>query len=532
MLVRRVRSRLFLSLLVLALCAGAGLSLALSRDAFLRGSDSYYYALQSDHWAATGEVKIPDSSPLHRFNGLLIRAGLNGESAIRLWVGLSLTALGAAAAWLVARQKASLILIAVFLWLLLSPSALFTALEFPKMFSCLILIPLWFLPLASRKPLWPLALLLAAATLLLHRAALPWVVVFSLSVLFAYGRSPLKLRVSWLATIFILALFAAAYVFFVQDRFRIVDFSRFSWQDVEPGLYTLLRRDRLPASIRIELIAAPLLLLVLAVRLGSRGTVPRRVLFLPFGLLLPALFPFGSAEIFAVGERFAICVPVLSLVGSLFLLGQAEAVPSEASEEDRAYREHFALGVGWGLAGGLYRYAAWGGLVLASLFLFAAAPQRLRFAHPLELDPPFAGYQRAVAYLQGKEIPMLIAHKGFVYFYKFRLKREAFPYEPEAHWNPARIGRVVAGLTPEEVNSAAGARCEWKDGLMESIPETDYFFVREDCWREIRAHFKREDDPALFEIVWDGAWNPSRPRPAFLYAKHRGDPKDEFSALP
>lgn len=107
------------------------LYLQLSKDDFLRGPDAYYYALQADYWATTGEVKIPDSSFVHRVNGQLQRFGLQTESAVRIWVVLSLFLLCSITVYLF--RTINLLITSVIVgWLLLSPSLLFVAIEFPS----------------------------------------------------------------------------------------------------------------------------------------------------------------------------------------------------------------------------------------------------------------------------------------------------------------------------------------------------------------------------------------------------------------
>ncbi len=38
-----------------------------------------------------------------------------------------------------------------------------------------------------------------------------------------------------------------------------------------------------------------------------------------------------------------------------------------------------------------------------------------------------------------KEIPMLIVHRGMHFYYKYQTGRDAFSYEPEAHWDKTRV---------------------------------------------------------------------------------------------
>jgi len=503
------RSRLLPLFFAFAFLASGAFYLGLQRDPYLRGSDAYYYALQADHWASTGEVKIPDSGFIHRVNGLVIRAGLSPETALRLWIAVSLLAMGCAVALLIGNLPefhpwASSL---VYFWILLSPTLAFTAVEFPKMFSAWLALPLWLVPLAVRKRAWPLAILLSFATVLLHRMAMPWAILFSIAVFLTRGK--IQIRRFWLWPAMGVLMIAGAYAIFFQDRLHWLDVSRFSWEKLQPGVYTLLARERLPRALKFELIAAFGIFLACGMAFWRNALAPRRILLLPAALILPGLVPLGSAEIFGIGERYALSLVPIFLLGSLFLLGQTRRRAVSAPAIARVLALAAASGV----------------VLLVSL------RWRLEGSHPLAIDPPFARYEKAVDALRGREIPMLIAHKGFVFFYKHQLKREAFPYEPEAHWNRERIWRVVDGLSAEELNYFSGERCGWTSGMMAALPETDYFLIREDCWQALRGKITAEDDADLYERAWATAINPSQPRPKFLYAKHRNDAQDEFPAI-
>lgn len=499
---------IFLILLFLGALQSAAIFLRLQEDACLRGADAYYYALQADYWARTGEVKIPDSSPVHRITGSLERAGPSMETAQRLWIALSLAlmCLGAGLLLLASRRPGNSRHAILYLWLLASPSILFAAIEFPKMFSWAMLIPFWFLPLCGGKNRRWWAIPVSLGTVLLHRAALPPAAVFSgLVLLLRWRRDWRRWWMRILPGIFALGILAAVYFYFFPDRLTTGDISRLTWQNRQPGFLTLLSRENLPTAIRMELLLSPLFFFIVALRFWHSADADRKEILLPLGLALPAFFPFGSEEVFGVGERYAVLLPMILCAGALFLSARM-AAPALADWKK--------LAIG----------AAIGGIVVFTASL------RLEAAHPLSLDPDYAAFDRVTTALKQEEIPMLIAQRSLVFFYKAKLAREAFPYEPEDHWNRQRIWRVIYQIDPEALDYYLEAHCKWGSGLLKPLPVSDYTLLREDCWREMRAKITPEENTGLYEKVWRTHLNPSRKRPPFLYAKHRDDPPEEFSA--
>ncbi len=103
------------------------------------------------------------------------------------------------------------------------------------------------------------------------------------------------------------------------------------------------------------------------------------------------------------------------------------------------------------------------------------------------------------------------------FFYKYTPRRDAFSYEPEPHWNKHRVWRLVYGAAPEEIFAYLPASCGWG---------------REDCFTSLRAAVDGNANPQLHTLLWQNDINPSKARPAFLYAKHQGDEAEEFPALP
>lgn len=500
---------IFLVLLFLGALGSAAIFIRLQEDPYLRGTDAYYYALQADYWARTGEVKIPDSSPVYRIAGGFKRAGLSMETAQRLWIALSLAvvSLGAGLLLLAGHRPGNSPRVILYLWLLASPSTLFTAIEFPKMFSWAMLIPFWFLPLlGERKHFW-WAIPVSLGAVLLHRAALPPAAVFSGMVLLLFRWGRWKWR--WthiLPGICTLGILTTVYFYFFPDHLTAGDFARLKWQDLKPGFLTLLSRENLPTAIRMELLLAPLFFALVAFRFWHNADADRREILFPLGLALPAFFPFGSEEVFGVGERYAILLPMILLTGALFLSARTPAPVFSAWKKA-------VMGT------------AIGGVAVFAVFL------RLEAAHPASLDPDYVAFDRITVALQQEDIPMLIAQRSLVFFYKAKLAREAFPYEPEDHWNRQRIWRVIYRINPEELDYYLEARCKWRSGLIKPLPVPDFTLLREDCWQEMRAKITFAENTDLHEKVWRTHLNPAQKRPPFLYAKHRGDPAGEFSAV-
>lgn len=489
---------------------GAFVSLerVLSHDDFLRGSDAYYYALQANYYAKTGAVKIPDSSFVHRATGTLQKNGLSTESALRTWQGVSLLIFFGTMTLLslAGRSGLSFSSALVLLYLGVSPSLLFVALEFPKFFTMLPLLPLWLLPWISKRSWAPLAWSLVPLTCLLHRAALPIAAVFAVASALVYLVKRVRLsRRVWVGLATMALLLAAAF-FLLPDRLRLLDFQRISWQQPHIGLINLLSRRQLPLGVKLELIVLPLLAIVLGIRLWRTHPERRFELLPTFSLWLPAFFPFGGAEVFGPGERYAILLPALSLINCLIFLREPIQRPWQTWQK-------FLLPI------------------LACVPALAAS-SRLEISHPKKLDPNFSEYRRVSEELEKLDIPMLIASKGLVFYYKYRWMREAFPYEPEKHWDKTRIWRITYAIAPDELFHYLPESCSWDGGLTQTLQTPNYILIREDCWDLFRKKILPEDDEDLYERVWQSPMNPSKHRPAFLYPKHADDLDEEFPALP
>ncbi len=500
-----ISRRLLLILAASTFVASVLLCREFAHEPYLRGADAYYYALQAEYWAKTGSVKIPDSSPIHRITGSIEKAGLTGESAVRVWETFSLFLLGLAALTLVSRRHDFK---NVLLWfcLSLSPSLLFTAVEFPKFFSAILLVPLWYTALKSNFYPRRSAILLATLSVLLHRAALPLAVAFAVAVVIPGRRWTSLSRKTVLAFGSTCIVAVTGYWVIFRDHFHWLDLDRISFlsfQDARPGIVGLLSRPFLPWAIRIEV---ALVLVGFGIWTARRWKDRSIEWLLPMALCLPAFIPFGSEEVLGVGERYALLLPAFLVISMIFLsIKNGEPVRWARPQQT------------------------------AAVFLAAAVPffsgPRLDLAHPRSLDTDLPAFEQLVREISPIAPPMLIARKDFVFFYKFRLMREAFPYEPEDHWDKTRIWRLVYAVTPEEINYYLSERCGWEGGLVQSLPVSEYNLIREDCWEEMRAKISPSENPDLYHRVGETWLNPSRKRPSFLYPKHADEKNSEFPAL-
>jgi hypothetical protein len=489
------RPHLIRSLVLIAAFAAAGFALfsKLGQDLFLRGTDAYYYALQIDHWARTGQVRIPDSAWMFPLLGLIQRAGVSTESALRGFCAASLVCGAATVAWGDAEASRVRRTIAAF-WFLLSPTLLFAAVEFPKMFVVAALLPLWDFRRGRRLALSVAAMVLAVW---IHRSSVVLLAAFVLGWWLDHrtGNDSFAKPMRYA----LIALVALAGIGFVLgDRSLFVDARRFFPSAVlsEPGLFSLVARDSLPTALKAELIVATVVFVYFLLQRAFR-----RDSEVPFRYLIPGLLaflPWGSEDVFSISERLALFLPLFTML--LWSRSRGNA----AGEK---------LSMGVALLGGI-------------LSLFAGA--RLNLCHPVSLDPDLPAIARETASLADREIPMLIVHKTFAYYYKYATRREAFPYEPEEHWNKQRVWRLAYGVRPDEIWTYLSPECR---ELLE-FGRKDYLLMREDCWENARGELVREEDSDLYDRVWSPVWNPSRKRPAFLYPKHEHDEETEFPALP
>jgi hypothetical protein len=123
------------------------LAFAVFNGVYLKGTDAYYYALQCDWLVRTGALRIPDPSVVFYGMAVFREFGMTAESAVRLWVFLSIgLAWGTGCFFLKRFNLHPAWFMAFIAWILFSPSLLFTSLEFPKMAAYYFILPmvLWF----------------------------------------------------------------------------------------------------------------------------------------------------------------------------------------------------------------------------------------------------------------------------------------------------------------------------------------------------------------------------------------------------
>jgi hypothetical protein len=493
---------LSLTLLVFALI----LFWQFSQDEFLRGPDAYYYALQADYWATTGNVKIPDNSIVHRINGVLTRAGMGVETAIRLWTCLSLLILGLLTGFLIRRSN-TLLLAGLTAWLLLSPTLLFIAIEFSTMMSMLIAWPLVAYFLTRPKPYTLLAILPALLAVFLHKAAIPLSGLICALVLLENRETLFYRHQTVLKVLAIVALVAGLYLL-KSDHFHWLDLQRLgNWHSLSPGIATLLNREAVPPAIKLELAGSFFLLLVAIVFYLKRFPQQRWPVYYALALISPAWFPFSAEEVLGVGERYAILMPFFVVLSVLMLASRhaTEIKPRHA-------------------------YA----IPMVYIALLAASTWRLSYSHPAYLDPDNRTYANITQQIMRDDIPMLVAHRGLNFYYKFKTHKESFPYEPEQHWDKTHIWRLTYKIAADEFTYLLPASCRWESGLIKSVNEKDYYLIREDCWVKFRVAVHEEENQDLYDRIWNFWRNPSKSRPEFLYRKYenaRTDQKDEFSTF-
>jgi len=465
----------------------------LNQDTYLRGPDAYYYALQADYWATTGKVKIPDSSIIHRINGQMQRFWLETETAIRTWIVISIFLLVGITIYLF-KSKNLLISALTICWLILSPSLLFVAIEFPKLFAFLIIVPVFLYFLRRPPPTNLYTCIPLGLALFIHKAAIPIVGLLVGLLLLENHKFLFRSQRNLLIAMGVSGLFIAVYLL-MGDHFHLLDLSRLGgWDNISPGILTLLSRDALPVAIKIELLLACACFIAVLVWYLKTQQVRVWAVAYCFGLLLPGFFPFSANEVFGVGERYAILLPFFLLLASLFLISHSK----------------------WTISGGAI--PAFVGIACA---VAISITWRLSYSHPDYLEPDNRTYDKITTFIRNNDIPMLIVHRGFNFYYKYRTHKESFHYEPEKHWDKSKIWRLTYRITPDEFDYYLKPPCSWDGGLVRNVGDNDYFLIREDCWVKFRSSISEENDQDLYTRVWQWWRNPATLRPAFLYRKHK-----------
>lgn len=478
---------------------------------FLSGADAYYYALQVKYFVLTGALKIPDASPLMTLMGWTGRWGVPYESAVCLWMLLPqvLTALGLLLVHRLFRRngqdwgKGALLVV----WAILSPTLAFTGVEFPKYAFALAFLPWWILWLKDRR-YWPVSLAAALFAGANHRAlvGIAGVVLAGWVLQGGFGRLKGRKWLTWVALgvggLGVLLLLARGHYFDPADLGRI------QWAGLQPGIYTFLARPGIPAALKGEvLLSLAWVLGSLFVRLRRCGGLPASMRFwLPFiGFLF---LPMGFREIMGLPERLTLALPLVVM--------SVEAGVVQAGEVACRWR--------WLT----YSMAA---VVLSAGIVFTADFQVL--VHPSSLNPDYAMYRQVTEAVAPRKPPMLIAHLGLNYFYKYETMLESFPYEPEAHWPKDRIWRVVYGIRASEWAYYLPEDLTWDSGKLYMLPGP-YSLVREDVWKIFREKVKVSGNGDLGERVFSLWLNPFQKRPGFVLRQHDREKEagGEFSAFP
>lgn len=483
----------------------------LNRFAFLPGTDAYYYALQAQSLLETGYLKVPGNGAFYYAVAAIARLGLPVESAFRA----ALTAVFALALLLLglhaARLRAQIRPIGAVLIAAAAPVIAFHTVEFPRLTLGLAFIPLWFhLTAGSRSLRGPTPWLVLLGAALLHPLAAALALVFGgLTVItqwLANHRGQLRraAKVGIFALIAVTSFAALLLSWWPGLPLRLAGFSFGT-----PGLIALVSDTGLPLDSRATILCFWMALAALSFRFvaHNRG----RYRYLPVVALLLPMWPNDSSGLMGPGVRLALASLFITLPLLLAMLNERD--PSVAADPQLRARS-----LKYGMAA----------LALAAIMAF---PWRMGNFGGVLMSNDYNQYAKVVAALQQRNIPMLIAHRGLDFYYTYRLRRDAFHFDPEPGWKQADIWRVAARVTPEELAYYSPAECAWGE-TASLIPGTRLLLVREDCWEKFRARLKPGDNPDLYMEVWQNMENPSRQRPAFLREKYRHLAQGAFPAAP
>jgi hypothetical protein len=473
---------------------------------YLPGTDAYYYALQAQSILDTAHLKVPDHGAVYYVVAALTRLGLPIETAFRASLTAIFLLYQAGVLLLVLRTKKTLQAIAALLWALSSPLIAFHAIEFPNLTLALATTPIWFslaITPTQRSRFYLAALLVAAA--IVHPVAAVLAVFFGVIVLGFDLAKPLGSIKNAFRTRALFAMAGAA-VLLVWAAFIYLGITlRFSslLRAGPPALVGLVRSSDIPNELKLTVLSFWSVLALLFI-IGWRILDRKWKLLALLCLALP-LFPDDLSGLAGVGGRLAIAFIFPSLPLIVGLSHQfARDTPVERFPRvpvlNRKWSERFAV-IAVAIA--------------ATLFTF-----RMEAYRPLLIVDDYGTYEKVVTALKDAKIPMLIAHRGLDFFYTYRLRQDAFHFDPEPGWNRAEIWRVAARITPEEIAFYSAPTCPWGE-TAKVIRDTEYILVREDCWEQLRIRLKRDDNPDLYTEVWEDMENPSQPRPAFLRERHR-----------
>jgi hypothetical protein len=466
--------------------------------AYLPGTDAYYYALQAQSLLDTGHLKVADHGAVHYLVASLAWLGLPLEAAFRAILTAIFALFQLGMLLLVLRVTEQAQPVAALLWVLSSPLIAFHTIEFPTLTLALATLPFWFWLVLRRSGKWIYWLgALLAVSAVVHPAAAAVALLFAATVVLIAVqekeglRRRFKLFTPAVAGCVVLVIASAATFLSIKTRLASL---RPGW----PGLLSVANSADVPRDMSVTMVAAWLLVAVSFIvdwKAGHR----RWTLFTGALLALP-LWPDHHSGLDGMGGRLSLLFVLAALPLLAVLLNGLAENSRIVSFSSRAAVQKL--------------------LAVAALISIALMPLRLRAYHSLLAADDYGAYERVVAGLREANVAMLIAQRGLDFFYSYRLRRDAFHFDPEPEWNRKEIWRVAARITPEEVAYYSPPECRWGEtGRM--IRGTDYVLVREDCWEQLRAQVTRDDNPDLYTELWESSENPSQKRPGFLRARYQ-----------
>jgi hypothetical protein len=470
---------------------------------YLPGTDAYYYALQTQSLLDTGQIKVPDHGALYYAMAAVSRSGLSIEAAFRITLAATFTIYQLGMLLLILRLKDESQPFAALLWTLSSPIVAFHAIEFPNLSLALATLPIWFwLAMKPVRRWWFWLALLLSASILVHPAAAVLAVLFAVTATLGRmwtggaqpGKSPFKTS-PWVLTTCttLLLVISAIYAGHAGIGARLL-----SLRPGTPGMIGLVIKEDIPNEMKVTIVFAWLLLASFLFSYWKICAIQWR--FLAVATLAIPLWPDHFTGLAGVGGRLAalFVLPALPLI---------VVIREESNESSRFFS--------WTRAARKQRLVAF-----AVVIAIAVLPMRVRAYRALLMSNDYPAYERVVAALGKSRIPMLIAHQGLDFFYSYRLRRDAFHFDPEPNWKRAEIWRVAVRITPEEAAYYSPPTCPWGT-TADLIHGTAYVLMREDCWQQLRSRVNREDNPDLYSEIWENMENPSQPRPDFMRARHR-----------
>ncbi len=473
---------------------------------YLWGPDAYYYALQIKYLVQTGMFKIADRSLILPLMGLTSKLGFNYEQSILGWTILIQLLFGFS---LVIAQRLKHKRLSIFpsyfllLYVIISPTLSYLCLAFPRYAFALIFLPFWSLGFNNAK-YWPISI---AAIILSGISHLSMIGIAILVITIALLRGDIRFRRFNIKTLFFFGfIFSLTLIVLVGRKYILLaDFNRISWDGLKPPLLTFFQRDGIQIILKLEaFLSLAIICGVLLFRKSLMYDVKAGALWSPFIIFL-TLFPIGSGESMGISERLSLLLPAVTVCMSLGIYYLQPLVKK-------------AIFI----------------IISGGLILTIFAPNiYYHFVYPNKFNSEYLIYHQVTAAIEDKEIPMLIAHQGLNYFYKYQTMKESFPYEPEDHWPKDKIWRVVFGIRDSEWGYYLPEKHLWDSGFLLDLPG-DYSLIREDVWNQFRNGVEQESqDPDLHYRVFNSWYNPNQKRPEFSRKRATGNNEgDEFSAYP